>query len=247
MDACVLRAPHPTICTLRWLLRPFLHKHLRCKEQRHCRWRRVDGSAPGGILVSWVTPPGTGRTAPLPNDWLPGKAQGGKFLTAGSVSAGSCHWHLIFERWADHGLGEVRATPRKGTVIFRANWTRIFRDGVYVVEDEGKYHGFIVRQTLSRPGALRVKCEDDAQRHQRSAVRAVLAERERTPTSQLRQALAAIKENVDTRVRVCPPRKDVRMANRAQKMHMVGVPVHCSGDVPNSLFWRRSNLSPKNV
>ena len=74
-----------------------------------------------------------------------------------------------------------------------------------MVEDEGKYHGFVVGQTLSRPGALRVKCEDDAQRHQQSAVRAVLAERERTPISQLRQALAAIKENVDTRVRVCPP------------------------------------------
>ena len=155
--------------------------------------------------MSWVTGPGTGRTAPLPNDWLPSKVQGGKFLTAGSVSAGSCHWHLIFERWADHGLGEVRATPRKDTVPFGANWTRILHDGIYVVEDEGKYHGCVVGQTLSRPGALRVKCEDDAQRHQQSAVRAVLAERERTPTSQLRQALAAIKENVDTRVRVCPP------------------------------------------
>ena len=140
-----------------------------------------------------------------PNIWLPSKAQGGKFLTAGSVSAGSCHWHLIFERWADHGLGEVRATPRKDTVLFRANWTRILRDGIFVVEDEGKYHGFVVGQSLSRPAALRVRCEDDAQRHQQSAVRAVLAERERTPTSQLRQALAAIKENVDTRVRVCPP------------------------------------------
>ena len=152
-----------------------------------------------------MTGPGTGRTAPLPNDWLPSKAQGGKFLTAGSVSAGSCHWHLIFERWADHGLGEVRATPRKDTVLFRANWTRILRDGIYVVEDEGTYNGFVVGQTLSRRGALRVKCEDDAQRHQQPAVRAVLAERERTPTSQLRQALAAIKENVDMRVQVCPP------------------------------------------
>ena len=206
-----------------------------------------DGSTPGGIPVSWVTGPGTGRTAPLPNDWLPSKAQKGKFLTAGSVSAGSCHWHLIFERWANHGLGEVRATPRKDTVIFRANWTRILRDGVYLVEDKGKYHGFVVGQTLSQPCALRVKCEDDAQRQQQSAIWAVLAERERTPTSQLRQALAAIKENVDTRVRVCPPRKHVHMATRAQKMQMVGVPVHCFGDVPNSLFWRRSNLSPKNV
>ena len=155
--------------------------------------------------MSWVTGPGTGRKAPLPNDWLPSKAQGGKFPTAGSVRAGSCHWHLIFERWGDHGLGEVRATPRKDTVLFRANSTRILRDGIYVVEDENKYHGFVVGQTLSRPGALRVKCEHDAQRHQQSAVRAMLAERERTPTSQLRQALAAIKENVDTHVRVCPP------------------------------------------
>ena len=128
-----------------------------------------------------------------------------EFLTAGSVSAGSCHWRLNFERWADHGLGEVRATPRKDTALFRANWTRILRDRVYVVEDEGKYHGLVVGQTLSRPGALRVKCEDDAQRSQQSAVRAVLAERERTPTTQMRQALAAIKENVDTRLRVCPP------------------------------------------
>ena len=246
MDACVLRAPHPTIYTLRWLPQRFLHKQLHCKEQRDCRWRREDGSAPGGIPVSWVTGLGTGRTAPLPNDWLPSKAQGGKFLTAGSVSAGSCHWHLIFERWADHGLGEVRATPRKDTVIFRANWTRILRDGVYVVEDEGKYHGFVVGQTLSRPGALRVKCEDDAQRHQQSAFQAVLAERERTPTSQLRQALAAIKENVDTRVRVCPP-ASMSTWPIGPKKCMVGVPVHCSGDVPNSLFWRRSNLSPKNV
>ena len=99
----------------------------------------------------------------------------------------------------------MRATPRNDTNIFRANWTGILRDGVYVVRDEGKYHGFVVGQTLSRPGALRVKCEDDAHRHQKSAVWAVLAERERTPTLQLRQALAAIKENVDTRVRVCPP------------------------------------------
>ena len=217
--------------------------------------------------MSWVTGPGTGRTAPLPNDWLPSKAQGGQFLTAGSVSAGTCHWHLIFQRWADHGLGEVRATPRKNTVLFRANGTRILRDSIYVVEDEGKYHGFVVGQTLSRPGALRVKCEDDAQRHQQSAIRAVLAERERTPTSQLRQALAAIKENVDTRVRVCPPRKHVHMANRAQKRTWLAcrciVPATfqtvCSGDVPichqktfeksferrrNSLLERRWNTHP---
>ena len=44
--------------------------------------------------------------------------------------------HLIFERWADHGLGEVRATPPKDTVLFRANWTRILRDSIYVVEDK---------------------------------------------------------------------------------------------------------------
>ena len=99
------------------------------------------GVRAAGVPVSWMTGPGTGRTAPLPNDWLPSKAKGGKFPTAGSVSAGSCHWHLILERWADHGLGEVRATPRKDTVLFRANWTRILRNGIYVVKDEGKYHG----------------------------------------------------------------------------------------------------------
>ena len=55
-----------------------------------------------------------------------------------------------------------------------------------------------------------------------------------------RQALAAIKENVDTRVRVCPPRKHVHMANRAQKCTWLAcrciVPATfqtaCSGDVP---------------
>ena len=96
-----------------YCLQRFLRKQLHCKGQRDCRWRREEGSAPGGVPLSWVTGPGTGRTAPRPNDWLPSKAQGGKFLTAGSVSAESCHWHLIFERWADHGLGEVRATPRR--------------------------------------------------------------------------------------------------------------------------------------
>ena len=146
LDACVLQAPQPTIYTLCWLVQRFLHKQLHCKDQRDCRWRREEGSAPGGVPGSWVTGPGTGRTAPLPNDWLPSKVQGGKFLTAGSVSAGSCHWHLIFEHWADHGLGEVRATPRKDTVLFRANWPRILRDGIYVIEGEGKYHGFVVGQ-----------------------------------------------------------------------------------------------------
>ena len=151
-----------------------------------------------------MTGPGTGRTAPLPNDWLPSRAQGGKFLTAGSVSAGSCHWHLIFERWAAHGH-QCEGDPSQGHRHLSGQWTRILCDGVYVVEDEGKYHGFVVGQMLSRPSALRIKCQDDAQRHQQSAVRAVLAERERMPPSQLRQALAAFKESVDTRVRVCPP------------------------------------------
>ena len=239
LDACVLRAPHPTVYTLRWLLQRFLHKQLHCKEQRDCRWRREDGSAPGGILVSRVTGPGTGRTAPLPNDWLPSKAQVGKFLTAGFVSAGSCHWHLIFERWADHGLGEVSATPRKDTVIFRANWTRILRDGVYVVEDEGKYHGFVVGQTLSRPSALRVKCEDDAQRNQQSAVRAVLAERERTDLAIAASVGVDQGERGHARA-VMPPRKHVHMANRAQKCTWLAcrciIPATfqttCSGDVP---------------
>ena len=68
--------PHPTIYTLRWLLQRFLHKQLHCNEQRDCRWRRGEGSAPGGVPVSWVTRPGTRRTPPLPNDWLSTKAQG---------------------------------------------------------------------------------------------------------------------------------------------------------------------------
>ena len=152
----------------------------------------------------------------------------------------------------------MTATPRKDTVIFRANWTRILREGVYVVEDEGKYHGFVVGQMLSRPGAVRVKCEDDAQRHQQSAVRAVLAERERTPTSQLRQALAAIKENVDTRVRVCPPasmstwrigpKKCTWLARRC--IVPATFQTACSGDAPichqktfeKSVERRRNNL-----
>ena len=134
----------------------------------------------------------------------------------------------------------MRAPPRKDTVIFRANWNRILRDGVYLVDDEGKYHGFVVGQTLSRPGALRVKCEDDAQQHQQSAVRAVLAERERTLTSQLRQVLATIKENVDTRVRVCPPASMSTWPIGPKKCTWLAcrciVPATfqtaCSGDVP---------------
>ena len=255
LDACVLRAPPPTIYTLRWLLQRILHKQLHCKEQRDCRWRREEGSAPRGVPVSWVTGPGTGRTAPLPNNWLPSKAQGGKFLTAGPVSAGSCHWHLIFERWADHGLGEVGATPRKDTVLFRANWTRILRDGIYVVEDKGKYHGFVVGQTLSRPGALRVKCEDDAQRRQQSADLAIAAS-VGGDQGERGHARAGM-----------PPRKRVHMANRAQKCTWLAcrciVPATfqtvCSGNVSichqktfeksfescrNSLLERRWNTHP---
>ena len=37
-----------------------------------------------------------------------------------------------------------------------------------------------------------------------NTVRDILAERKRTPSAQLRQALAALKENVDTRVRISP-------------------------------------------
>ena len=71
----------------------------------HCRGRRDDGDAPSGTLVTWVIGPGSGRTAPLPNGWLPSHAQVGKFLTAMGHVAGSCHWQLICERSADHHLG----------------------------------------------------------------------------------------------------------------------------------------------
>ena len=59
----------------------------------------------------------------------------------------------------------------------------------------------------------------------------MLAERERTPTSQLRQALAAIKENVDTRVRVCPP--------ASMSTWPIG-PKNAHGWRAGALFWRRS-------
>ena len=88
--------------------------------------------------------------------------------------------------------------------MFQANWVKILKEGIYRVMGEDKYHGHIPGQTLSRPSALRVKCETDMQRDHLNAVRDVLAERERTPSAQLRQALVALKENVDRRVRVSP-------------------------------------------
>ena len=118
--------------------------------------------------------------------------------------ADSCHWRLIFERWANHRRGDVKPTPRKDTLIFRANWVKILKEGIYRVMDEDKYHGHVPGQTPSRPSGLCVKCETDMQRDHLNALRDVLVERERTPSAQLRQALAALKENVDTRVRVSP-------------------------------------------
>ena len=78
------------------------------------------------------------------------------------------------------------------------NWVKIVKEGIYRVVDEDKSHAHVPGQTLSRPSALRVKCETDTQRDHLNAVPYVLAERERTPSAQLRQALAALKENVDT-------------------------------------------------
>ena len=75
---------------------------------------------------------------------------------------------------------------------------------IYRVVDEHKYHGHVHDQTLSRPSALRVKCETDTHPDHLNALRYVLAERERTPSAQLRQALAPLKENVDTGVQVSP-------------------------------------------
>ena len=70
--------------------------------------------------------------------------------------------------------------------------------------DEDRYHGHVPGQTLSRSSARCGKCETDTQHSHLNAVRDVLAERERTPSAQLRHALAALKENVDTGVRVSP-------------------------------------------
>ena len=78
--------------------------------------------------------------------------------------AGSYHWQLIFERWADHSLGDGKPTPGKGTVVFRANWVEIVKEGISRVEDEDKYHGHVRSQTLMRPSALRMKCETDTPR-----------------------------------------------------------------------------------
>ena len=56
-------------------------------------------------------------------------------------------------------------------------------------------------KTLLHPRPLRVKCETVMQRDDLNTVR---VERERRPSAQLRKALAALKGNVDTRVRVSP-------------------------------------------
>ena len=75
---------------------------------------------------------------------------------------------------------------------------------MYRVMDEDKYHGHVPGQNLSCPRALRVKCKKDMQRDCWNAVRDNLAEWERTPSAQLRQALAALKDNVQTPLRVSP-------------------------------------------
>ena len=70
----------------------------------------------------------------------------------------------------------MKPAPRKDTVIFRVNWVKIPKEGIYRVMDEDKYHGHVPGQTLSRPTpALRVKCETDMHDHL-NAVRDVLVE-----------------------------------------------------------------------
>ena len=56
---------------------------------------------------------------------------------------GSCHWQLIFERWTDHRSGDVKSTPRKETVIFRANCVKTLEEGIYRVMDEDRCHGHV--------------------------------------------------------------------------------------------------------
>ena len=87
-------------------------------------------------------------------------------------------------------------------MIFRANRVKIVKEGIYQVADEDKYHGHVSGLALSRRSALRVQCETDTHGNHLNAVRHVLVERERTRSTLLRQAMAAVKLNVDTRVRV---------------------------------------------
>ena len=150
LDADILKSPQPTIYTLRWLLQHFLWKQLHTKAHSHYRWRRGDRDAPGATLLAWLTGLEPGRATPLPDDWLPNHAQGGKFLGAGGQVAGSRHWKLIFERWDDHRLGDVNPIPRKDTVIFRVNGVKMLIKGIYRVMDNDKYHGQVPGQTLSR-------------------------------------------------------------------------------------------------
>ena len=84
-------------------------------------------------------------------------------------------------------------------------------------------------QTLVRLGALRVKCEMDTQRGHPNAVQDVLVERERTPSAQLQQALAALKENEYTAMRVSPFPHAIG-ANTTTKLF---------GVLPHNLFRRR--------
>ena len=89
----------------------------------------------------------------------------------------------VEEGGTDHRLGNGKPTPRKDTVIFRANWVKIPKEGIYRVVEEDKYHGHVPAQNLLRPSALRVKCEMDTQCDHLNVVRDVLAERERTPST----------------------------------------------------------------
>ena len=118
-----------------------------------------------------------------------------------------------------------KPTSRKETVIFPANEVKIVG-----FADEDKYQGHVPSQTLSHPSALCGKCEMDTQRNQLNAVREVHLERQMTPSAQLRLSLAALKENVDRRVRVSPF-PHATGADRATKY---------SGILLQDLFGRRS-------
>ena len=64
--------------------------------------------------------------------------RGGNFLPPG----GKWRASTIGSSFLSGGLtivGNVKPTPRKDTVIFRANWVKILKEGIYRVMDEDKY------------------------------------------------------------------------------------------------------------
>ena len=80
LGACILKSPHLTIYTLRGLLQRFLWKQLHTKAGSHCWWRREDGDAPGGTLVTWVMGHGQGAQHPSTMTGYPITPRGGTCL-----------------------------------------------------------------------------------------------------------------------------------------------------------------------